>query len=231
MTNDRGSDGAANSKPDDAPKTGEEEPKTGDKRAAPDDANDAHSESDHEEDTSYISLDGEMIDKNPDQVRRQIHRFLDNGGMKVGEFQSAIGVSSNAYSRFMGQQGPTKGQMSDVYQNAWAFFKKRELKGIPMPRKKAKKADESDEKDQHVGRRRHLRCAPAGGRRRRGRGVRHVRRDPQEDQRAPAQARRDASAVLPRPGGAVPRAEEAVAHPVVAAGRVPRQKGPRGRQH
>ncbi|KAL1600561.1 hypothetical protein SLS60_006947 [Paraconiothyrium brasiliense] len=55
--------------------------------------------------------------------------------MKVGEFQKAINVTSNAYSRFMGQNGPEKGIDSSVYDAAWAFFKKRELRGIKMPKK------------------------------------------------------------------------------------------------
>jgi hypothetical protein len=60
--------------------------------------------------------------------------------MKVGEFQKEINVSSNAYSRFMGQHGAYKGSGSDVYMSAWAFFKKRQLKGIKTtPNKKAKK--------------------------------------------------------------------------------------------
>lgn len=91
-------------------------------------------------------LDGVPIDKNPDQVRRQITRFIDNGGMKIGEFQGAIGVSSNAYLRFMRQSGPTKGLGCDTYDNAWAFFKKRELNGVPMPKAKRAKTKEKEVK-------------------------------------------------------------------------------------
>lgn len=99
-------------------------------------------------DPSSVGLDdyhveGMPIDKNPDQVRRQIRRFLDNGGMKVGEFCNAIGVSNNAYNRFMQQSGRTKGMGSDVYQEAWAFFAKREMAGLKMPTKKQKTADAS----------------------------------------------------------------------------------------
>lgn len=63
--------------------------------------------------------DGMIIDKNPDQVRRMINRFIDNGGMKVGEFCDAIGVSNNAYNRFLKQSGATKGLGSDVFTQAW----------------------------------------------------------------------------------------------------------------
>jgi hypothetical protein len=57
--------------------------------------------------------------------------------MKVGEFQKAADISANSYRLFMKQSGPHSGCNSDAYQNAWAFFKKRELAGIPMPRKAA----------------------------------------------------------------------------------------------
>lgn len=60
--------------------------------------------------------------------------------MNVGEFQKAIGVTGNAYSRFMGQNGTTKGIESSVYGAAWAFFKKRELQGLKMTRKTAASA-------------------------------------------------------------------------------------------
>jgi len=68
--------------------------------------------------------------------------------MKVGEFQKAINVTSNSYSRFMGQNGPYKGSGSDVYMSAWAFFKKREMRGIKTkPQKKAKVDEDGKVKD------------------------------------------------------------------------------------
>jgi hypothetical protein len=63
--------------------------------------------------------------------------------MKVGEFQKAINVTSNSYSRFMGQNGPHKGAGSDVYMSAWAFFKKREMRGIKTKPQKKARVDES----------------------------------------------------------------------------------------
>ncbi|KAF1834415.1 hypothetical protein BDW02DRAFT_621482 [Decorospora gaudefroyi] len=62
--------------------------------------------------------------------------------MKVGEFQKLINITPNAYSRFMGQHGKDKGLESSVYIPAWAFFRRRELKGIKSkPNKKMKKDD------------------------------------------------------------------------------------------
>ena len=98
--------------------------RTGSKRPAPDDPG-----------LSDESLVGEPIDKDCNQVRRMINAHIDSGVSKVyathllesseltavgqvGDFQRAIGVSSNAYRNFMTQSGPTKGSGSDVYVNA-----------------------------------------------------------------------------------------------------------------
>lgn len=89
-------------------------------------------------DLDDYDVDGMPVDKNPDQVRRQIRRFLDNGGMKVGEFCDALHVTNNSYNRFMQQSGRTKGLESQVYTKAWAYFAKRELAGLKMPTKKQK---------------------------------------------------------------------------------------------
>jgi hypothetical protein len=72
---------------------------------------------------------------------RKIHALIDSNEMKVGEFQNAINVTPNAYTRFMGQNGPDKGMESSVYMAAWAFFKQRELRGIKLPSAKAKKGE------------------------------------------------------------------------------------------
>lgn len=77
---------------------------------------------------------------NPDQVRRKIHRLIENGGMKVGEFCDTIGVSNNAYRRFVSQSGVTKGAQSDVYIAAAAYFMKREIAGLKLPTANSKKA-------------------------------------------------------------------------------------------
>jgi hypothetical protein len=78
---------------------------------------------------------------------RKIRALIDNNEMKVGEFQKAINVTSTSYSRFMGQNGPYKGSGSDVYWSAWAFFKKRELRGIKSTPNKKAKAAATDRKD------------------------------------------------------------------------------------
>lgn len=91
-------------------------------------------------DPDDFDVEGMPIDKNPDQVRRQIRRFLDKGGMKLGEFCDALGVSSNDYNRFMQQSGRTEGLQSDVFQEGWAFFAKRDMAGVKMPTKKQKTA-------------------------------------------------------------------------------------------
>lgn len=67
-----------------------------------------------------------------------IRAFLDNGDMKVGEFQKAIHTNSKTYSNFMTQSGPYKGAGSSVYTLAWRFFKKREMQGIPLPKQSTK---------------------------------------------------------------------------------------------
>jgi hypothetical protein len=99
---------------------------TGEKRLREDD-----DEDESEDDLAELGY----IDKNCDQVRRQINTFIDNGGMKIGEFQKAIGTTSNSYHRFMKQNGRDKGSMSSVYVEAWKFFKRRDMKKLPMPKK------------------------------------------------------------------------------------------------
>ena len=76
------------------------------------------------------------VSENCDQVRRKINKFIDNGGMKVGEFIKAIGVSSVSYYRFMKQSGKDKGATSDTYMAAYRFFVKRIAQGLPMPKKR-----------------------------------------------------------------------------------------------
>lgn len=72
-------------------------------------------------------------------VRRKIRAWIDSGAMKVGQFQDAIGVSSKAYGSFMNRTGTWDGQGCDTYYKACAFFKKRELQGLPLKATKPKK--------------------------------------------------------------------------------------------
>ena len=81
------------------------------------------------------ALEGAPIDMNADQVRRRIRTFLDSGAMTTGEFQDAIGVNSKGYNMFMTQTGRDKGTGSNTFQNAWVYFKAREMKGLAMPKK------------------------------------------------------------------------------------------------
>ncbi|KAI8941127.1 hypothetical protein NX059_002366 [Plenodomus lindquistii] len=90
-------------------------------------------------------LENVPMKENCDMIRRKIRSLIDNGDMKVGEFQKAVNITPNAYSRFMGQNGPEKGMESSVFPAAWAFFKKREMLGIkPTPTKKAAAATGKD---------------------------------------------------------------------------------------
>jgi hypothetical protein len=88
-----------------------------------------------------IDVEDMPVTDNCDQVRRKINRFLDNSGMKKGEFAKAIGLSTANLNRFLGQSGPYKGSGCVAYDAAWAFFKKREIAGLKMPTKKAKTAE------------------------------------------------------------------------------------------
>lgn len=87
----------------------------------------------------YDVPDGEVMDSCT-VVRGKINRFLEAGEMKVGQFCDAIGVSGNAYRRFMSQNGKFAGEQSDAYRGAWEFFKKREMAGLKIPTKKQKVA-------------------------------------------------------------------------------------------
>ncbi|MCJ1384712.1 hypothetical protein MMC17_007830 [Xylographa soralifera] len=82
-----------------------------------------------------------------DQIRTKINSFINNGGMKVGEFQRAIGVTASSYGNFMKKRGRDAGEQSVVYSAANAFFRKRELEGQKMPRKKAKKDTDANGKE------------------------------------------------------------------------------------
>ena len=79
-----------------------------------------------------------------DAIRRRINNLINNGGMKVGEFQQQIGVSANAYRRFMTQSGTTKGEYTDTSQYSLDFFPDRYYRGIKEPTAKGvKKSEES----------------------------------------------------------------------------------------
>ncbi|KAK0748335.1 hypothetical protein B0T21DRAFT_278363 [Apiosordaria backusii] len=80
-----------------------------------------------------IDLDGAPMDKNCDQVRRKINNLLDSGAMTKTAFAREIGVSAKSLSGFLGVHGPYNGSGFAAYGNAWEWFKKREMLGIPLP--------------------------------------------------------------------------------------------------
>ncbi|BEI82123.1 hypothetical protein CcaverHIS002_0212830 [Cutaneotrichosporon cavernicola] len=100
---------------------------------------DPYDDDDDDSETQLVGR-GEPIKWNCNQVRTRIRSFIDNGGMKVTEFQRAIGVNPVPYRNFMAQNGPYKGENSSVYQQAYFFFREREARGLKMPRKRAKAA-------------------------------------------------------------------------------------------
>ncbi|KAK2604147.1 hypothetical protein N8I77_007101 [Diaporthe amygdali] len=75
----------------------------------------------------------DLIDLDCSAVRSLIRKVLDRGIFKKGEFCIAIGSSNNAVNRFLAQRGLDGGSGSDVYDNAWTWFKRRELAGLRMP--------------------------------------------------------------------------------------------------
>jgi hypothetical protein len=79
--------------------------------------------------------EGIPVTDTPQQIRGKIKRFIDNGGMKVGEFMKAINVSSVSYYGFMKQNGNKKGHNSNTYYGAMRFFQKRAERGVPFPKK------------------------------------------------------------------------------------------------
>lgn len=91
-------------------------------------------------------VEGMPITENADQVRRKFLRLIENGGMKVGEFCQKIDVGNNSYNRFMHYHGLTKGMQSDVFMNASAYFKKRDIAGLKLPTAASKKAKTASEK-------------------------------------------------------------------------------------
>lgn len=90
-----------------------------------------------ENDDGGYTSDDEVcyITDTPNQIRGKINRFIDNGGMKVGEFLKAIDVSSVSYYSFMKKNG-NKGNQSNTYINAMRFFQKRAARGEPFPKKR-----------------------------------------------------------------------------------------------
>ncbi|KAI4704726.1 hypothetical protein J4E89_009603 [Alternaria sp. Ai002NY15] len=101
-----------------------------------------------DDDESDFEFENKPVTESCDVLRRKIRTLIDNGEMKVGEFQKAVGITPNAYSRFMSQHGKDKGVESSVYPAAYAFFQQREMAGIKTTaNKKAKKNEGVAAKD------------------------------------------------------------------------------------
>ncbi|KAG8166077.1 hypothetical protein KVR01_004629 [Diaporthe batatas] len=100
----------------------------------------------YKQDLDHIQVDHMAVDRDCTYVRNMIQKVLDRGIFKKGEFCNTIGSSPNSVNRFLAQTGRDGGSGSDVYWNAWAWFKKRELAGLSVPaasattQKKAKTA-------------------------------------------------------------------------------------------
>jgi hypothetical protein len=94
-------------------------------------------------DPSSFTLPGELdghvhFDLNCNQIRARINAFLNSGEMKVTHFQRELDINSNSYQRFMKLRGPWKGIDNQTMEAAYLFFKKRDLAGVKMPKKKVK---------------------------------------------------------------------------------------------
>ncbi|KAK7430199.1 hypothetical protein QQZ08_003173 [Neonectria magnoliae] len=100
------------------------------------------------EDVEDIDEDDPRLDRTDSDtcnaVRRKIRTWIESGAMKVGQFQDALGVSSKAYGSFMNRTGTWDGEGCDTYHRALAFFKKRELQGLPLKAAKPKKPKTAD---------------------------------------------------------------------------------------
>ncbi|KAI0021354.1 hypothetical protein F4780DRAFT_738039 [Xylariomycetidae sp. FL0641] len=76
-------------------------------------------------------------------VRGRINRLIDAGIMTKTEFCRAIGSNTNSLARFLQQTGSMAGSGSNVYINAWTWFKQRELAGLKMPDVKKRQKTEA----------------------------------------------------------------------------------------
>ncbi|KAI5236419.1 hypothetical protein E4T43_08638 [Aureobasidium subglaciale] len=89
-----------------------------------------------------IYPDETLVTDNCQVVRNKINRLIEFGEMKVTDFCSAIGVSSNAYYNLMHKHGTMKGADCAAYPAAFSYFQKREEAGLKLPTKKQKTKDD-----------------------------------------------------------------------------------------
>ncbi|KAK7542078.1 uncharacterized protein J3D65DRAFT_612546 [Phyllosticta citribraziliensis] len=116
------------------------------KRPAPEEASDGEDDRElWEKIQEQYTFEGVHFDKDCNQVRRMIHRLIDNGAMKIGEFCKIINVSNKSYNSYMKQSGPMKGAESDTYAKSLIYFNWREKKGLKLPT--AASANKKQKKD------------------------------------------------------------------------------------
>lgn len=71
------------------------------------------------------------IDKDCDQVRAMVKRFVFNSEWTLDEFRRALGgVTRPQLTKFLEKRGPKEGVRTACYQLAWKFFKKRDSLGL-----------------------------------------------------------------------------------------------------
>ncbi|KAI1479568.1 hypothetical protein F4774DRAFT_381377 [Daldinia eschscholtzii] len=97
----------------------------------------------YKQDLSHINTEGLPIDLTCNQVRGRINKLLDNNIMKKGEFCDAININPASVNKFLSKSGTMDGSGSWVYNNAWRWFKQRELAGLKMPDVKKRQKTES----------------------------------------------------------------------------------------
>jgi len=84
-------------------------------------------------DWSQIDVLDKPIINDVDQIRQKILQLTKNGGMKIGDFCKAIGVSNNALNHFVHQHEPSKDAESDVFFGATEYFAKWKIADIKPP--------------------------------------------------------------------------------------------------
>lgn len=87
----------------------------------------------YKQNLDHINVDDMELDLDCNAVRSLIRKVIERGIFKKGEFCNTIHCSPTAVNRFLEKTGSNGGLDSDVYDAAWAWFKKRELAGLTMP--------------------------------------------------------------------------------------------------
>ncbi|KAK5946720.1 hypothetical protein PMZ80_000863 [Knufia obscura] len=71
---------------------------------------------------------------NCNQIRTRLNRLTTTGGMKIGELQRKLGVSSKSYNSFLRMSGPHAGMGNNTYVAGHLLFAAMEDNGISMPK-------------------------------------------------------------------------------------------------